>query len=237
MIFWSKINVIGRENRKRFFHMFVFHYSTVSTISNAESECDRGGSGSKKERRATAAARFTIYRINKASRKKREKSSAKKERKATKTLAIVLGKITRIFHNFFLCIARHDTVWTFLYLLTTNSNAVERRCFHDIIDCPKKIWIILKILRDDTVGLFRFRYKLGISIFSWRWKHCGGCQIFDEWFVEILKKRYIRILIDHASKTFQYIYLTSVKTTFKQTNTSRFQISFFSQRSLIDHGN
>lgn len=30
--------------------------------------------------------------MNKASRKKREKSSAKKERKATKTLAIVLGK-------------------------------------------------------------------------------------------------------------------------------------------------
>jgi dopamine receptor D2 len=30
--------------------------------------------------------------VNKASRKKREKSSAKKERKATKTLAIVLGQ-------------------------------------------------------------------------------------------------------------------------------------------------
>lgn len=36
--------------------------------------------------------RFTIYKVNKASKKKREKSSAKKERKATKTLAIVLGK-------------------------------------------------------------------------------------------------------------------------------------------------
>ena len=37
------------------------------------------------------SSRFTIYKVNKASRKKREKSSAKKERKATKTLAIVLG--------------------------------------------------------------------------------------------------------------------------------------------------
>lgn len=36
--------------------------------------------------------RFTIYKVHKASKKKREKSSAKKERKATKTLAIVLGK-------------------------------------------------------------------------------------------------------------------------------------------------
>ncbi|KXJ70129.1 hypothetical protein RP20_CCG024697 [Aedes albopictus] len=38
------------------------------------------------------ASQFTIYKVNKASKKKREKSSAKKERKATKTLAIVLGK-------------------------------------------------------------------------------------------------------------------------------------------------
>lgn len=36
--------------------------------------------------------RFTIYKVHKASKKKREKSSAKKERKATKTLAIVLGE-------------------------------------------------------------------------------------------------------------------------------------------------
>ena len=36
-------------------------------------------------------SRFTIYKVNKASRKQRDKSSAKKERKATKTLAIVLG--------------------------------------------------------------------------------------------------------------------------------------------------
>ena len=47
-----------------------------------------------------AASRFTIYKVNKASRKKREKSSAKKERKATKTLAIVLGKwfISSVFY-------------------------------------------------------------------------------------------------------------------------------------------
>lgn len=38
--------------------------------------------------------RFTIYKVHKASKKKREKSSAKKERKATKTLAIVLGNFS-----------------------------------------------------------------------------------------------------------------------------------------------
>lgn len=38
-------------------------------------------------------SRFTIYKVHKASKKKREKSSAKKERKATKTLAIVLGEL------------------------------------------------------------------------------------------------------------------------------------------------
>lgn len=54
------------------------------------------GSTTKKERKAsTATARFTIYKANKASKKKREKSSAKKERKATKTLAIVLGEYLR----------------------------------------------------------------------------------------------------------------------------------------------
>lgn len=60
------------------------------------------GSGSKKERKASAASRFTIYKVNKASRKKREKSSAKKERKATKTLAIVLGKLVIRLHVFYL---------------------------------------------------------------------------------------------------------------------------------------
>lgn len=43
--------------------------------------------------------RFTIYKVNKASKKKREKSSAKKERKATKTLAIVLGKYDYLLLN------------------------------------------------------------------------------------------------------------------------------------------
>jgi hypothetical protein len=61
-----------------------------------------GVTGSKKERKSTASSRFTIYKVNKASRKKREKSSAKKERKATKTLAIVLGKYRLLFvHSFY----------------------------------------------------------------------------------------------------------------------------------------
>ncbi|ENN77460.1 hypothetical protein YQE_06044, partial [Dendroctonus ponderosae] len=65
------------------------HARTVATINSRTASVR--SIGSKKEKNATAAARFTIYKVNKASRKKREKSSAKKERKATKTLAIVLG--------------------------------------------------------------------------------------------------------------------------------------------------
>lgn len=60
--------------------------STAGVVSEEEDF-----TGSKKERKSSNATRFTIYKVNKASRKKREKSSAKKERKATKTLAIVLG--------------------------------------------------------------------------------------------------------------------------------------------------
>lgn len=70
-----------------------FCFRTVSTINSGTTR--ERSTGSKKERKASAAARFTIYKVNKASRKKREKSSAKKERKATKTLAIVLGKSAR----------------------------------------------------------------------------------------------------------------------------------------------
>ena len=42
-------------------------------------------------------SRFNLGKKHKSSSKKREKASAKRERKATKTLAIVLGKISFLF--------------------------------------------------------------------------------------------------------------------------------------------
>lgn len=56
--------------------------------------------------------RFTIYKVNKASKKKREKSSAKKERKATKTLAIVLGKLLEfLWANYIEKFVHHIVHW------------------------------------------------------------------------------------------------------------------------------
>lgn len=60
--------------------------------------------GKKDRKNASSGSRFTIYKANKASKKKREKSTAKKERKATKTLAIVLGKFVAALVSSLVCL-------------------------------------------------------------------------------------------------------------------------------------
>jgi hypothetical protein len=61
-------------------------------LKDAESTPSVGVESATSSKKAEGS-RFTICKAHKASRRKKEKSSAKRERKATKTLAIVLGKI------------------------------------------------------------------------------------------------------------------------------------------------
>lgn len=117
----------------------MFFYSrNVSLAIRSEEDLDastfdlRDGSTSKKERKASAAtARFTIYKANKASKKKREKSSAKRERKATKTLAIVLGELLLRTFRFFTCCIRcrslKFTVYIHFFLMTCTISLMRRQ--------------------------------------------------------------------------------------------------------------